>query len=256
MTVAMNGLRLRPRYEDLTGVAVSDKLYNIKFPNRYAKFLREGFVLSQLDGEGARIMKEQQKQASKEAYKEHLLKQIAKNTGANFHDLRNHAHQEMRAERVENAVHFDISRDDVTMTQTTGVQAEAQTDSTGAQANPQTSSSGTQSSNTRMDEFGGTQTTIIQTKDKGNQAIEDRSEEIEQFRQASELEKQALIAQREQNIERARQQVMAQGEAEHSRQKEGYKQEFLKQSQINEAEAHVIINQVKHQTQQEAQHYA
>ena len=60
-------------------------------------------------------------------------------------------------------------------------------------------------------------------KDKGNQATEDRSEEIEQLRQASELEKQALIAQREQNIERVRQQAMAQGEAEHSRQKEIYK---------------------------------
>ena len=48
---------------------------------------------------------------------------------------------------------------------------------------------------------------------------------------------------------------MAQGEAEHSRQKEGYKQEFLKQSQIKEAEAQIIINQVQHQTQQEAKHY-
>ena len=63
----------------------------------------------------------------------------------------------MRAERIENAVHFDISQDDVTMTQTTGVQAEAQTDSTEVQANPQTTSSGTQSSTTRMDESGGTQ---------------------------------------------------------------------------------------------------
>ena len=81
MTVAMKGLRLHPRYEELIGVAVSGELYNIKFPNRDAKFLREGFVLSQLDGEGARIMEKQQEQASqasKEAYKEHLLKQVAK----------------------------------------------------------------------------------------------------------------------------------------------------------------------------------
>ena len=28
MTVEMKGLRLRPRYEELIGVAVSDKLYN------------------------------------------------------------------------------------------------------------------------------------------------------------------------------------------------------------------------------------
>ena len=61
-------------------------------------------------------------------------------------------------------------------------------------------------------------------KDKPSQATEDRSGEIEQLRQANELEKQALTEQHEQNIERVRQQVMAQAEAEHSRQKEGYKQ--------------------------------
>ena len=58
MTVAMKGLRLKPKYEELINVAVSDKLYNIKFPNRNASFLRNGFVLSQLDGEGARIMED------------------------------------------------------------------------------------------------------------------------------------------------------------------------------------------------------
>ena len=72
----------------------------------------------------------------------------------------------MRTERVENAVHFDISQDDVPMTQTTGIQAKAQTDSTEVQTNPQTTSPGTQSSKTRMDEFGGTQATIIKKKVK------------------------------------------------------------------------------------------
>ena len=130
-------------------------------------FLRNGFILSQLDGEGMRTMERQQELASKEPCKEHLSKQIAKNTGANIHDLRNNSHQEMQAHRVENAVHFDIPHDDdvdVTMTQTTGVQAEAQTDSTGVQAKAQTASSGTQPSKTRVDEFGGTQTTIIKKK--------------------------------------------------------------------------------------------
>ena len=50
-------------------MAVSDKLYNIKFPNRDAPFLRNGFVMSQLDGEGMRAMERQQEMASKEAYK-------------------------------------------------------------------------------------------------------------------------------------------------------------------------------------------
>jgi len=135
----------------------------------------------------------------------------------------------MRTDRVEKAVHFDISQDDdVPMTASSGVQADAQTDSTGVQANPQTTSSGSQSSTTKMDQFGGTQTTKIKMKDRGSQATEDRSEETEQLRQASELEKQVLIEQHEQNIETVRQQVMeqvmAQAEAEHSRKKEGYKQ--------------------------------
>ena len=137
-------------------------------------------------------MERQQEIASKESYEEHLLKEIAKTIGANIHDLRNDAHQEMRAERVDNAVHFDTSRDDLPMTQTICIQANPQTDSTEVQANPQTVSSGSQSSKTRMDEPGGTQTTIIKKKDQGNQATEDRSEEIEQLRHASELEKQAL----------------------------------------------------------------
>ena len=146
-------------------------------------------------------MERQQELASKEPYKEQVLKQNAKNTGANIHDLRNEAHQEMRAERVEKAVHFDISKDgdDASMTQTysTGVQAETQTSSYGVQAEAQTRSSGTQSSKTKMEEFGGTRTTRVKTKEKGNQATEDRSEEIEELRQANELEKQALIEQLE-----------------------------------------------------------
>ena len=48
---------------------------------------------------------------------------------------------------------------------------------------------------------------------------------------------------------------MAEADAEHSRKKEGYKQESLQQSQINEAEAQRRINQVKQQAQQEAHQY-
>ena len=112
MAISMKGLRIKPKYEELIGVAVSDGLENIRFPNRDATFLRNGFVLSQLDGEGMRQMERQQEIASKEAYKEHLLKQIAKNTGANIHDLRNDSHKEMRRGRVNSALYFDISQGD------------------------------------------------------------------------------------------------------------------------------------------------
>ena len=59
MAIAMRGLRLRPTYEDLINVAVSNNLYNVKFPNRNASFLRNGFVLSQLDGGGMRQLEKQ-----------------------------------------------------------------------------------------------------------------------------------------------------------------------------------------------------
>ena len=175
----------------------------------------------------------------------------------------------MRTERVENALHFDISQgdDDVGMTQTTssgvqaeaqtsssGVQAEAQTSSPGVQVNvrPKTTSSGTQPT-TRMEESE-TQT-IRETKERGSQATEDRSEEIKQLRYASELEKQALIEQHVQNVERIRQQVMAEADTSHHRKKEEYKQEVLEQLQINEADAQRRIQQAQQQAQQEARQY-
>jgi len=88
MAVAMRGLRRKPTYEGLINVAVSDKLYNVKFPHRDAQFLRNGLILSQLDGEGARLMGRQQEQMAKEAFKERLFKQVAIHTGSNLHDLR------------------------------------------------------------------------------------------------------------------------------------------------------------------------
>ena len=36
MSIAMQGLKLKPKYEDLINVAVSKRLYNTKTPNRDA----------------------------------------------------------------------------------------------------------------------------------------------------------------------------------------------------------------------------
>ena len=183
MAIAMKGLRLKPKYEELINVAVSDKLYNIKFPNRDAKFLRNGFVLSQLDGEGARIMERQQEMASKEAYKEHLLKEIAKNTGANFHDLRNDNHDDLRRQRVNNAVHFDISQGDDDMDD------DMDDGAGGAGIGVQTTSPSTRvgmtQTTTSTDERN-TQTPTVRKKDKDTQAsspiLEDNTEEIERLK--------------------------------------------------------------------------
>ena len=62
MAIAMRGLRVKPSYEQLINVAVPDGLEQVKFPNRNATlFLRNGFVLLQLDGDGMRVMEDQQK---------------------------------------------------------------------------------------------------------------------------------------------------------------------------------------------------
>ena len=67
-------------------------------------------------------MEIQQELASKEAFKESLLKQIAINTGSNLSDLRSDSHQENRTERVNNVIgplpdfpswaSFDMAKDD------------------------------------------------------------------------------------------------------------------------------------------------
>ena len=41
MAISMRGLRVKPTYEDLIGVAVSDDLQHIKFPNRDASFFKK-----------------------------------------------------------------------------------------------------------------------------------------------------------------------------------------------------------------------
>ena len=81
MAIAMKGLQHKPTYEDLISVAVSDGLEHIQFPNRNASFLRNCFILSQLDGEGMRIMEERQQRHIKEVYKDSDLKSLASDPG-------------------------------------------------------------------------------------------------------------------------------------------------------------------------------
>ena len=84
MVIAMRGLKVKPNYGDLIGAASSDGLGNIKLPKIYAKFMRDGFILNQLDGEGMRQMQLQQEQTIKETFKDHLFKQASDATGVNI----------------------------------------------------------------------------------------------------------------------------------------------------------------------------
>ena len=63
MATAVRWLQVKPAYGNLIGVAFSNGLEHIWFPNRDAKSLCDGFILSRLDGEGMRQMQLQQEQA-------------------------------------------------------------------------------------------------------------------------------------------------------------------------------------------------
>ena len=103
MAIAMRGLKVKPPYEQLIGVASSDGLEQIKFPSRDAKVLREGFILSQLDGLGTRQMHFQQEEASRHAFNENLLKQTAINIGSDLSDMKNGSDTESRKDRINRA---------------------------------------------------------------------------------------------------------------------------------------------------------
>jgi hypothetical protein len=96
-----SGLRIKPLYEQLIGSALSDDNRNIKFPNRDATFLANGFELSQLHGEGMRAMERQQQQMASEQFKQSLIKQIAINTGMNASSLRTEVDSQNRQDRVD-----------------------------------------------------------------------------------------------------------------------------------------------------------
>ena len=281
MAQSIKGLRLKPKYEDLIGVAVSDKLYSIKFLNRDAQFLRHGFVLSQLDGEGARLMEKQQEVASKEAYKEHRSKQIAKNTGSNINDLRNDAHQELRTERVNNAMYFNMAQGDDDMESQYSLQSSSmgvtQTNESGVQANsgPTTNSSGSQTSSGPETRSFSSQTnsgpttrpfssqastrmysSSTQTTHRESRATEDRSNEIARLQAIHEQERQALLASHQANLESTRNQLIEQlrseAESAHSQRTEEHRQEALQQIRITQTEAERLLNQQGIQAQQEA----
>ena len=102
MAEAMRGLKVKPTYENLVGVTFSDGLEHFQFPNRDAEPLRDGFILSQLDGEGMRQMQLQQELAIKETFQEHLSKQASDTTGVNISDIRQSSNAEAQTHRINN----------------------------------------------------------------------------------------------------------------------------------------------------------
>ena len=97
-------MRVNPTYESLIGVAFPGRLEHIKFPNRDAEFLCDGFILNQLDDEGTRQMQIQQEEASIHAFKESVLQQIAINIGSNLSDMKNDSEADNRQDRINRAI--------------------------------------------------------------------------------------------------------------------------------------------------------
>ena len=203
MSYAIKGLRVKPSYEQLINVAVSDGLENIKSPNRDASFLRNGFVLSQLDNEGARIMEKQHEMASKESYKEHLLKEIAKNTGTNIHDLRNDSHQELRTERVNQALNpnpqfYNISQSDHEMETMHSLSSSEDTEMRDDMS--------VRSKTTYQPSLGSNQAMSVDVANQSS-AVADHTGEIERQKQIAENELRQQEIRQSQQLENVRQQA-------------------------------------------------
>jgi hypothetical protein len=73
---AMLGLRKKETYEALINYLLTDQEI-IRYPDRYAKQLRESPYLTQLDGEGMGEMQEQQERHFKEEQRENTIRQVA-----------------------------------------------------------------------------------------------------------------------------------------------------------------------------------
>jgi len=73
---AMLGLRKKETYEALINYLLTDQEV-IRYPDRYAKQLRESPYLTQLDGEGLGQMQDQQERQFREQHRENTIRQVA-----------------------------------------------------------------------------------------------------------------------------------------------------------------------------------
>ena len=87
------GLKKRDTFEEVVEYLKHPKDV-IKFPDRYAKQIRNSFELSQLDGVGMMEHEQHELQTMKETEKANALKKVAMNNNdVSHHGLRAHAEQ-------------------------------------------------------------------------------------------------------------------------------------------------------------------
>lgn len=82
-----SGLRKRETYDEIIDY-IRNKQDVIRYPDRFAKRIREHPYLTQLDGEGLEEMQEQQGEAMKEQEKEHRVRQLASSSTQTAHEIR------------------------------------------------------------------------------------------------------------------------------------------------------------------------
>ena len=183
----------------------------------------------------------------------------------------------MRADRVETALHYDMARgdDDGDMESLHSLAPSIETeirDNMSTRTIPRSEASHPPSqSMSNVTHQSAAVADLSNVIERNRQIAENelRQQELRHARQletvrqeaAAELHSrtQALTYQNAQNVERVRQQVIAEAEAQHNRKKEGYQKEVLEQLQINTEGAQRTVQQVQqqaqHETQQEARQY-
>lgn len=84
--VNYKGLRERPNYDELINYLQTGQ-ETIRYPDRFAKLLRESPYLTQLDGQGMEEMDEQQRQIKRHEQLMNAIEQVASNTKQSRHLL-------------------------------------------------------------------------------------------------------------------------------------------------------------------------
>ena len=76
VTMMESGLRRKQTYEEIIDYIQNDQ-DKIKYPDRTARFIRNTFQLSQLDGMGQALLEQQETNEMAERVKDYQLKELA-----------------------------------------------------------------------------------------------------------------------------------------------------------------------------------
>ena len=203
-------------------------------------------------------MQIQQENASKEAFQESLLNQIAVNTGANLSDLRTKSNSETQTERVAQMLHTGVNTEErQRATSSTNTEEQKRTTSSTNTEEKQRADSSTNTGNAQHFDISG------DTVDT-SAATADYEARLERLKQEAEYQTQQMAAAHQQQLELARQQAKTllqeqqrahRGDAEAALQEQqrahrGDAEAALQeQRQAHIREAASVFNQVKQDTE-------